>query len=66
MLGGFELGDVVLDFYHMDKQIVECRSDEDFMLYDRHEFRVELVMRHVKLLCWECLCGLRKYLGLTL
>ena len=51
MLCGFEPGDVVIDVYSMDKQILECRSDEDFMLYDRHEFRVELVMRHVKLPC---------------
>ena len=37
LLGGFELGDEVLDVYGVDKQIVESRSDEDFMLYDRHE-----------------------------
>ena len=35
----------------MWKTIVECRSDEDFVLYDRHELRVELVMIHVKLTC---------------
>ena len=33
MLGGFVLGDEVLDVYGMDKTIAECRYDEDFMLY---------------------------------
>ena len=49
MLGGFELGDEVLDICGVEKTIVECRSDEDFMLYDRHELGVEIVMRHFKL-----------------
>ena len=38
LLGGLELGDEVLDVYGADKKIVEFRSDEEFMLYDRHEF----------------------------
>ena len=38
LLGGFKLGDEVLDVYGVDKKILECRSDEDFMLYDKHEF----------------------------
>ena len=33
------------------KKIVECRYDEDFMFYERHELLVELVMRPVKLPC---------------
>ena len=48
MLGGFKLEDGVLDVYGVDKTIVEYRSDEDFMLYDRHEFWVDILMRHVK------------------
>ena len=51
MLGGFELGDEVLDVYSLDKKYIECRYDEDFMLYDRHEFWVEPVMIHIKLPC---------------
>ena len=51
LFGRFELGDEVLDVYRVDKTIVECRSDEDLMLYYRYEFWVELVMRHVKLPC---------------
>ena len=39
--------------------LVECRSDEDFMLYDRHELLVELAMRHFKLPCLDCLNGCR-------
>ena len=49
-----------------DCNFVECRYDEDLILYDRHEFWVELVMRHVKFLCWECLYGCRKDLGLQI
>ena len=33
----FKLGDEVLNVYGVDKNIVECISDEDFMLYERHE-----------------------------
>ena len=33
------------------KKNVEYRSDADFMFYDRHEFQVELVMRHVMIYC---------------
>ena len=50
-MGGFELGDEALDVYGVEKQYIECRSDEDFMLYDRHGFWSELVMRYVKLPC---------------
>ena len=28
LLGGFELGDEVLDVFDVDEKIVECRSDE--------------------------------------
>ena len=45
---------------------IEYRSDEDFVLYDRHEFWVEFVMRHVKLTCWDCLDGCINYLGLQM
>ena len=50
LLGGFELGDEVLDVYGVEKNC-KCSSDEDFLLYERHELLVELVMRHVKLPC---------------
>ena len=36
-LGGFELGDEVLDIYGVDAKFVECRYYGDFVLYDRHE-----------------------------
>ena len=36
-LGGFELGDEVLGVYGVDAKYVECRSDEYYILYDRHE-----------------------------
>ena len=66
MLGGFELGDEVLDVHGADKKIVECRSDEDFMLYDGYEFWVEFVIRHVKLPCWYCLDGCGNESGLKM
>ena len=47
LLGGFELGDEVLGFFGVDKKIVECRSDEYFILYDRNELWVEIVMIHI-------------------
>ena len=65
-MGGFEIWDEVLDVYGVDKKIVECRYDEDFMLYDRHEFWVELVMRNVNFPCWYCLDGCRNDLGLQM
>ena len=51
MLCGFELGDEVLDVYGVDIEIVDYRSIEDFTFYQRCEFLVEVVMRHVKLPC---------------
>ena len=36
-LGVLKLGDEVLDFYGVDTNFLECRYDEDFVLYDRHE-----------------------------
>ena len=49
LLGGFKLGDEVLGVYGMDAKILECRSDEDFILYNRHDCLLEIIMRHVKL-----------------
>ena len=37
LLGGFELGDEALDVYGVDAKVVECRYDEGFILYARHE-----------------------------
>ena len=37
LLGGFELGYKVLDIFCVDEKFVELRSDEYFILYDRHE-----------------------------
>ena len=37
LLVGFELGDEVLDIFSVEKKIVECRYDIDFILYARHE-----------------------------
>ena len=48
------------------KKIVECRSGEDLILYDRHRLLVEHVMRHVKLPCLCCLDGYRNDLGLQM
>ena len=52
LLGEFELGYEVLDIYGVDAKILECRSDEDFVLYERHEFQVDIMMIHVKFICW--------------
>ena len=38
LLGGFELGDEVLDVYGVDAKYLKFRSDEDFIFYGRHEF----------------------------
>ena len=38
LLGGFKLGDEVLDVYGVDEKFVECRYDEYFILYVRYEF----------------------------
>ena len=51
MFGGFKIVYEVLDVYGVDPKILECRSDEDFILYDRNEFLVELLMRHVEFIC---------------
>ena len=51
MLGGFKIGDVVIDVYSMDEKFVECISDEDFIFYDRQGFIVEIEAIHVELLC---------------
>ena len=36
LLGGFKLGDKVLALFGLDEDFVECRSDEYFILCDRH------------------------------
>ena len=51
LLGGFEIGDEVLDAYGVDTKFVEFRYDEELIFYDRHELLVDIVMRHVKILC---------------
>ena len=51
LLSVFKHGDRVLDVFDMDENILECRSDEDFILYDRHELWVDLVMIHVEFPC---------------
>ena len=38
LLGGFKLGDNVLDFFGVDETIVSCISDEELILYYIHEF----------------------------
>ena len=50
LLGASKLGDEVLGVYCVDTKNIECISDEEFMLYGRHEFWLELVMIHVELL----------------
>ena len=37
LLGGFKIGYEVLSVFGVDDKFVECRSDEDFILYGRHE-----------------------------
>ena len=32
----FKLGDEVLDVYGVDVKYLECRSDEDFVFYERN------------------------------
>ena len=57
LLGGFKLGDKAPGVYGVDAKFIECISDDDFILYDRHECLLELVMRHVELLWWTYLGG---------
>ena len=51
--GVVEVGYEFIAVYGVDTKFVECRSDEDFILYDGYECWVELVMRHVEFLFWE-------------
>ena len=37
LFGGFKVGDEVRDVFGVDGKFVEFISDEDFILYDRHE-----------------------------
>ena len=50
MLIGFKLGNEVFDVYGVDAKYLEYRFDEEFILYDRYECQVELVIRHVEYL----------------
>ena len=50
LLCGFKLGDGVPDVYVVDSKYPECRYDEDFIFYDRHEGYVDIVMILVDLL----------------
>ena len=47
LLGGLELRDGVLGVFGVDDKFVECRSDENFIFYDRREFWLNIVMGHV-------------------
>ena len=38
LFSGFSFGDEVLDVFDVDKKIIEFRSDEYFIFYDRHKF----------------------------
>ena len=38
LLVGFQILDEVLGFFGVDEKFVECRYNEDFILYGRHEF----------------------------
>ena len=48
LLGGLELGDQFFGVYGVYDKFVKCRSNEYFILYDRHEFLVEIVIIHFK------------------
>ena len=37
LLGGFKLGDEVLGVFDVNAKFVECRYDEDFILFEIHE-----------------------------
>ena len=63
LLGGFEPGDEILDIFGVYEKCVECRSDGDFIFYERNESWVEVVMRNAEFPCWEFLGGWRKDLG---
>ena len=49
-----------------DYTFVECRSEKYLILYERLEFWLEFVMRHIKLPCWECLDGWERDLVLKM
>ena len=66
LLDRFKFGDKLFDVYGVETIFVECTSDEGFILYDRHEFWVDIVMRNIELLCWEGLGAWIMDLGLPL
>ena len=57
LLGGLEPGDEVFDVYGVDAKYLECSSDEDSILYDRHECWVDILIGHIEFLCWKCIGG---------
>ena len=66
MLGIFELEDEALDVSGVDAKFLEWISDGEFIFYDRHEYWVDILMGNVEFLCWECLDGQIKDLGMYL
>ena len=50
-LEGSKLGNEIIHVSSVDAKFSEFRYDGDFIFYDRNEFWVELVTRHVELLC---------------
>ena len=51
LFGGFGLVGKVFDVSVVGANISEYRSDGYFIIYDRHECRLELVMRNVEFFC---------------
>ena len=66
LLGGFALGDDILYLLGLKVKFVEWRFDGDFILNYRHYLWLDLVVRHIQLLCWECWGWWRDDLGLNL
>ena len=66
LLDVLKLEDEVLGVFDVYAKSLEYVSDEDFTLYYKHEFWLEIVIRHVELLCFECLCRWINDLGLHL
>ena len=50
LLGGFKLGDEVLDMPGLGSIYIEYGVDGDFILDDSHEFLVDLLMGHLEIL----------------
>ena len=65
-MGGFKLRDGFLGVFDMDFKFLECRSDEEFILYVRHQCLLNLLMRHSDIPFLDFLGVCRKDLGLPL